>query len=198
MKQLADRLAAALVREASFERPVEVVAYGLEIILNITVQTIIIMLTAYLLNIFLTVLAALISAIIFRSLSGGTHCSNFYSCTILSTSVFIAIGYLALKVSIDMYLLVAVYAIMLLATAIWAPVKMQKALIKRKAVILKICSLAFLMLMFGISTAIQLQEELITATTMGLTWQVFSITPLGTYMISKADKSFQYVRKGVC
>jgi len=40
MKQLADRLAAALVREASFERPAEVVAYGLEIILNITVQTV--------------------------------------------------------------------------------------------------------------------------------------------------------------
>ncbi len=198
MKQLADRLASALVREASFERPVEVVAYGLEIIINITVQTIIIMITAYLLNIFPTVLAALISAIIFRSLSGGTHCSNFYSCTVLSTSVFMAIGYLALKVSMDMFLLIGVYTIMLLATTAWAPVKTQKTLVKRKAIMLKVSSLAFLMLMFGISTAIQLQEELITATTMGLTWQVFSITPLGTYMISKADKSFQYVRKGVC
>lgn len=46
MKQLADRLASALVREASFKSPVEVVAYGLEIILSITVQTIVIMITA--------------------------------------------------------------------------------------------------------------------------------------------------------
>jgi len=198
MKQLADRLASALVRESGFERPVEVVAYGLEIILNITVQTVIIMITAHLLNIFPTVLAALISAIIFRSFSGGTHCSNFYSCTVLSTSVFIAIGYLALKVSMDMFLLIGVYTIMLLATTVWAPVKTQKTLMKRKAIMLKVSSLAFLLLMFGINTAIQLQEELIAATVMGLAWQVFSITPLGIYVISKVDESFQHVRKGVC
>lgn len=197
MKQLADRLASVMVREARFDRPVEVVAYGLEIIFNITIQTIIVMITAYLLHIFPTVLVALISAVIFRSLSGGTHCSNFYSCTVLSTTVFISIGYLALKITMDMYLLVTVYAIILLATAIWAPVNTQKALRKSKATMLKLSSLTFLVLIFGISTTFQLQQELIVATVMGLAWQVFSLTPLGIFVISKVDESFQYIRKEV-
>lgn len=197
MKQLADRLASVMVREARFDRPVEVVSYGLEIIFNITVQTIVIMITAYLLHIFPTVLAALISAVIFRSLSGGTHCSNFYSCTVLSTTVFISIGYLALKITMDMYLLVTIYAIMLLATAIWAPVNTKKALRKRTATMLKISSLAFLILMFGISATLQLQKELIAATVMGLAWQVYSLTPLGIFMLSKVDEFFQNIRKGV-
>jgi len=197
MKQLADRFASAMVREACFDRPVEVVAYGLEIILNIIVQTGIILIIACILHIFPTVLIAIISAIIFRSFSGGTHCSNFYSCTVLSTTVFISIGYLALKITMGTYFFVTVYTIMLLATTIWAPVNTQKVLKKRTATLLKLSSLTFLMLMFGISTTLQLQKELIAAAVMGLAWQVFSLTPLGIFIISKVDESFQYIRKEV-
>lgn len=193
MKWLANYIAAKLVDETNYNRPIEVVSYGLEVILNIACQFVILLIIGYTFNCVTTIMAASISAVVLRNLSGGGHCSNFHRCTFLSCTIFTLIGFFSQRICLNMEFIVSIYLIMLLLVIIWAPVS-NRLWSYQKRIFFKIsssiCLLALLLL------SLHSKEELVVAVMLGLAWQTFTITPAGLLVISKID-SYLGLRKEV-
>lgn len=187
MKKISAALALTISREAKDQRPVEIIAYGLEIILNLGTQLAVLSILSYLLGIFPTVMISVMAAIIFRTFSGGTHLSSFRSCTAVSVITFIAIGYIAAKVAINNEVLIVLYLINLLLLAKWAPYNPKRKYSKNKRRALKQLCIALLLVAFWTSLYLPIQEPYLIALALGLTWQTISITPWGVNIIAKAD-----------
>ncbi|MEG6521770.1 accessory gene regulator ArgB-like protein [Desulfotomaculum sp. 1211_IL3151] len=187
MKKISTVLAINISKEAKDQRPVEVIAYGLEIILNLGTQLAVLSILSYLLGIFPTVMISVIVAVIFRTFSGGTHLSSFSSCTMVSLISFISIGYMAAKIAINTEVLMALYLINFLLLAKWAPYSPKRKYSKNKRRAIKQICIALLLVAFCTSFYLPIQEPYIIALALGLTWQTISITPWGVNLIAKAD-----------
>jgi len=133
-------------------------------------------------------LTASISAVVLRNLSGGGHCTSFYRCTIVSCIIFTSIGYFSGKLQLDLDYVAAIYLIMLLLLAIWAPVS-NRRWNYRKRIFFKITSCIYLLIFLVLSFLLHTKEDLVIAVMSGLVWQVFTITPMGFYLINKIDYS---------
>jgi len=98
IKSIASGFAFYLADEFSIdERSMQTIRYGLEIIIGLILEGMIVMLIAYMLGIVPYVLASLITSISFRLLSGGVHFSTYIRCTVFSTLTAIFISYLAIE-----------------------------------------------------------------------------------------------------
>lgn len=187
MQALAHYLANYIVREAKTNKSVEVIAYGLELVLNLLVQLMIILSIAYIFNILPTVVCVIIPAILFRVLVGGGHCSTFISCTFTSVILFTMLGYLAYIISFNLLWVFIIYLILFLLVITYAPLEPRGVRPKSSTIKIKIASCVFLFLVFLLCIKLYEHNHMITAFIFGLCWQVFSITPPGAWAIRKLD-----------
>ncbi|WP_003545794.1 accessory gene regulator ArgB-like protein [Desulfotomaculum nigrificans] len=187
MNKIAKRLAVNITKEAEDQRPVEIIAYGLEIIFNLGTQLAILGLVSYFLGIFPEVLISVVFAIILRTFSGGSHLSSFLSCTVISVLIFTAIGYVASILVISKEVLMGLFLINSLLLARWAPYSTKRKYSEARRKMLKQTCFSILLVALLISLYLPIPQFLITAVALGLTWQSISITPLGVNIITKVD-----------
>lgn len=184
MKSLAHYIAKKITYESSNKRSFDIVAYGLEVFLNISFQLILLFVIGYMLNCIAAVMLASLSAIVLRSLTGGTHCTSFYKCTLLSCVVFSIIGILSQTVYLNINFLIIICLIMILLIVAIAPVSSRNWTHSNR-IYFKIASSILVLLVLVLHNYIK--DDLIVAITLGLAWQVFTITPVGFLTISKID-----------
>ncbi|MCF8012205.1 MAG: accessory gene regulator B family protein [Clostridiales bacterium] len=188
MHSIANMLAKKLINSSSYQGQIDVIAYGLEIILNITVQVFIFFLIGTLLHVVPEMLAVVIPTLFYRYLSGGTHCSTFLCCTVNSSVIFTVISYCTHVYGENLIaFLPALFVSSLFATLVWAPVNPRMTSVKAKRY--KLYSIIFILLMFFISH-ISFNNSLKPAIALGLAWQAFSISPMGIWIIRKLDFYF--------
>ncbi|RYD01536.1 hypothetical protein N752_30000 [Desulforamulus aquiferis] len=187
MKTFAKIIAKWLTTEDSKNRDVAVIAYGLEILLNIGFQVLILVMVGLLLDITQTILAAVIPTIIYRTLSGGSHFSTFWSCTVVSTLIFTFIGYMTKDSNSNIFLLMAVYILIIIITYLWAPYNPNRFFDNIKKQKLKKASMIYLIFVMFSSIGLNISHPLVDACMVGLVWQSAIITPWGANVIKFLD-----------
>ncbi len=85
--------------------------FGLQLYLILMVETVILLLIAYFLNIFWPVLTAGLSFLIIRKYAGGVHLPTFNSCLIVTLVIFLGIGGLSTVIKINQIFLLVIITI---------------------------------------------------------------------------------------
>mgnify|MGYP001229413031 CR=1 FL=1 len=86
-------------KQAPEHQPIPVIAYGIEIFLNMLIQLMAILFTAYWLGLFGPALTVLIAFSLLRIVSGGKHLSTFLRCTISDVILINFLAWAAVMVS---------------------------------------------------------------------------------------------------
>ena len=197
MKLLAIWLANRIIKGAGDGRPVEVIAYGLEILLNITMQLALLALLGYLFGILPTVMAAVLPTVFYRTLSGGSHFATFWSCTLASMIIFILLGYISVSFKGTGAIIITAYLVMVLLAWKWAPYNPNRFFEKHKIRALKTMSICYLMILLLLSLTVSVNDSLKGAAMLGLAWQTLNITPLGATLIGTANQLVNRRKEGV-
>ena len=192
MHGIAHRIGSYIAKEMANSEAEDVISYGVEIVLGVLFQFIVILGTAACLGVFQAVSAVLFSAVIFRIFSGGGHCTGYYRCLMVSIFTFIPLGYLAYHLADlrhNQLIMVIGTLFVVIFTLMWAPAENPKHPIggKNKRYRLKIICLiliaVFILMLVGFGAGI-----IISGIFVGLLWQTFTITPLGTAWLHRADR----------
>ena len=70
-------------------------SFGLELFVGVVLEAIILLILAFLFNIFWPVFIALLNFLVIRPYAGGIHLPTFNSCLIVTLLVFLLIGFIA-------------------------------------------------------------------------------------------------------
>ncbi|WXJ86901.1 Accessory gene regulator protein B [Moorella humiferrea] len=184
---------------ANYRRPeVEVVAFGLEVLIGGLLQLAVFVATARYLGLLPEMTAALVTMATYRLLSGGPHCSAYYRCLILSALTLNLLAFIGHRLAHFMagilpagFLLV--YGVSLLIARRLAPRDTEAAPIispVRRARLKTACYLwllAWLVLVLlgyyrGWSPGV------LIASMAALTCQSLSLTPLGFTVVGRVDR----------
>ncbi|NSW81945.1 MAG: accessory gene regulator B family protein [Syntrophothermus sp.] len=203
MRPLMVRLAARLAQQTGTPCDLQLVAYGLEILVDGIIQVLAILILALILGVLKPVALVMTVAMVYRRFSGGVHCTGFYRCMTTSAVVFLGLGYLAIQLAATNYVYVfqgfAVIASSF-AAAKWAPgdnpvkpitTEAKKSELKQKS-LLTVVGVALIALAnwyWSLFSPLTL-----TAITLGLLWQSFTITPWGYRLIGWVDRILTGVR----
>jgi len=203
IRNTATEVAELLARELNIEqREADTIRYGLEIILGALMKGVIIIAVSYWLGVIPYVLVALVTLGSLRILSGGVHCNTYGRCLVFT----LALGVIIAKTSIviDSYfnnnsllLLVVLTTVTgLYSVKKWAPVDTPNKPINRKEKREKFQKLsisyvfswsAFMILFIYTRSDVQSTIPLALASIGGFLAQVFSLWPIGCYLIGKFD-----------
>jgi len=128
MYDIASRMAGYLACETGLEQSkVDVVRYGLEIILGEIIKWAILLTSAALLGVLPGAVSAMLSMAVYRLVSGGAHCQDYWRCLTFGMIVFIGVGKLGVLIAPHMAFLTlaatvaASVLLMALINQIWAP-----------------------------------------------------------------------------
>lgn len=109
------------------EKGAQTIRYGLEIIIGIILQGIILTIVSYSLGTIPYVFMALVTFSSLRLISGGVHFTTFARCTVFSTSIAMGLGYFAIVLGYSLTKTILILAI-ILASSVglyfvkkWAP-----------------------------------------------------------------------------
>jgi accessory gene regulator B len=194
-----------LARELELERQKEIeMTFGLELLLAAGLKFGCIVVLAYFFGIFRETMVLVLTAGIFRVVSGGEHCQAFYRCLIGGTVVFLLLGYLAkVLMSVTRYegttFLIVLVSFMLVTAIIskYAPGDTEDKPITEEFEIIRFKRLSLLVavgffIMVVLFLIFEVYTELILPVIMGLLWQVFTITPLGYRFIRGIDSVLRF------
>ncbi|MDQ0286683.1 accessory gene regulator B [Desulfofundulus luciae] len=190
---LAQRIASWLGKELQQEERAAVMAYGLELLLGAVVKLVCFVTIPLLLGIFPQVIAALLASVVFRLAAGGAHCTAYYRCLIGSLTTFTGLGFLARWLGeidapgTEMALVAAFFAVTV--ALIWAPADTPAKPITREGHrrALKIISLLVPLCYLALVWFFPLRGDLVTASTLGLAFQAFTVTPAGYRFVEWLD-----------
>jgi accessory gene regulator B len=183
--ELAVKLANRLGEELQQQERVTVIAYGLELLLGSMVKLVCFIIIPLLLGILPLVLAAFLTSAAFRLVAGGAHCTAYYRCLIGSLATFTGAGFLARWLAgtgldtREMALAGALFAF--LVAMLWAPASTPAKPISREGHrrVLKAISLLLPTVYLVAVYLLPIRRELLAASTLGLAFQSFTVTPAG-------------------
>ncbi|MCK8824558.1 accessory gene regulator ArgB-like protein [Fuchsiella alkaliacetigena] len=166
----------------------EVLAYGLTVLLSTLGSYLLIIVVSSLLGVRALALTAAITASLIKIFSGGIHATCFRNCSLTAVTVFAGIGLVAnyLGSELGESLLILLWGILLIGSLLiylYAPAGIKEKPIKsvQKRSKFKIYSfivfLSFLVLYY-ILYFNGINKSLILAGLLGISWQLFGITPL--------------------
>lgn len=190
-RRIGERLAVALeLPETAAERA----AFALESLFLFVLTSAAILAAAALCGVFWPALAAAVTGAFLRKLSGGAHFSTPWRCILVSTLLAILFGLAGRLLS--PFLARAPLAAVVCATAFaaaavlsrYAPAETPaKPIPEPQRKTLKALSLLFLAAWMPGMLLLPLGRDLLAASTIGLAWQVFSITPAGYCLYRSID-----------
>lgn len=202
MERLINNISELLQQELGLtEERKEVAAYGLYVFISSITGIVSIVVVGFLLGILKLALVAVLTASGLRVLSGGAHSANLRNCTLLGMIVSPGIAMLAEKLghkipTVSMYSLVFVVGLF----ALWAIITYAPADTPNKPIIsedyrrrLRNLALVYLsiwavVIIFNISgTLFSPAYDLVLASTLGILWQAFSLTPGGYKLVAFID-----------
>lgn len=95
-KKLVDFLSRIITENMELESKEKALfSFGLELVIGVVLEAIILLFLAYLFNIFWPVFIALLSFLVIRPYAGGIHLPTYFSCLIVTLLVFLLIGFIA-------------------------------------------------------------------------------------------------------
>jgi len=197
MYDIAFRMASFLAcRVGLEENRVDTVRFGLEIILGEVIKWAILLFAAAIFEVLPGALLAMVSVFVFRMLSGGAHCEDYWRCLTFGVITFLGFGKLGIYLepyithSIVAKFILSGTVVMVILTAIWAPgeVPNRKISTGERAKFKKI-SLVFLVIWAAIMVFLILPHHIPAVVTglLALIVQAFSFTPPGYWAIDRFD-----------
>lgn len=202
MNSLAKKIAHLLVKNTDGLVLEDEVRYGLEIVLGALGQILIITLTALLLGIVKEVVAAAVSAAIYRRYSGGPHCQALYRCTLTSLLTFVGLGYISIYLPISYLPFYIVFITAFTAIVIHTrvpvdnpinPISDEQIIKKRKQISY---SVLFAVLLASLCIGYVWEAKQVSiALLLGLLWQNFTLLPWGHTYIKLWDQLFDKIEK---
>lgn len=198
LSTLAGTLAVHMAEATGLEEDkIDTVRFGLEIILGAIIKGVVLFSSAYLLGVLPQVIAGLVTAGIFRMLSGGAHCTSYSRCLTFGVLVYLILGRTALFAEpfITANLLTGlasfVVFIAILCSVKWVPGEVPYRIMNgpEEIIVFKALSLVYLLLWLGLVVyfAGKGDNSILLAATLALGVQTFSFTPIGYWLISHAD-----------
>ncbi|MCL4441401.1 MAG: accessory gene regulator B family protein [Firmicutes bacterium] len=197
MYDLANCIALHLARETGLERSrVDRVRFGLELLLGELIKFAILLSAAALLGWLPETLAAMAGFSLFRLVSGGPHCEDYWRCLVFSFLVYLgpaatgvyAVPYVTGRVSVMAVL--AGVVVMAALVVVWAPGEVYRRKIKPgERGLFKRLSLLFLTL-WAAALIVFIAPHSISAVTAGLLGsaaQAFTFTPPGYRAVDSFD-----------
>lgn len=189
MYDIANRMAAHLASETGMDKVrADRVRFGLEILMGEIIKLAILLTGAVLLDVLPETLAAMGGFSLFRLVSGGPHCEDYWRCLVFSLLVFwgsAAIGVLVASFVTEPVLvkyIIGSSVVMAVMVLVWAPGEVpQKKIPPQKRPVFKVLSLVFLVL-WGWVLAIYVAPYSMAAAVaglLGLAGQALSFTPPG-------------------
>lgn len=197
MYDIASRMAGFLSCQTGLEQSrVDTVRYGLEIILGEIIKWVILIGAAAILDILPGAMFAMVSMAVFRLVSGGAHCQDYWRCLTFGLIVFLGSGkvgvYLAPYLSQPLMLKAVVVGFLVMAVLVlyWAPgeVVYRKIEFEERALFKKL-SLLFLALWSGITVLfiVPYSVPVTVAGFLSMAVQSLSFTPAGYRLIDAFD-----------
>jgi accessory gene regulator B len=193
IQDLSLKLSTYIANELDQEDNQSVINYGLQIFIGAFLKIISLLGFSYILGTFKPTIVLLVSACLFRTISGGAHCSDYWRCFIATHLVFLPLGYISYKFQLSLSLdqqfnLYFFSALILLAVIyLWAPGEHEeRSLTVRKKRLSKIFAALFIILIYIWVVIFKYQYGL--SVFLGLIWQGFTITPTGYWFMNIIDK----------
>ncbi|MFE3976656.1 MULTISPECIES: accessory gene regulator ArgB-like protein [unclassified Peribacillus] len=180
-----------LTNDGSLKRKKGEIRYGLEMLIILIYQVVIILSLGFLLHMFYYTLLCLVSLSIFRMFSGGAHFSKFNHCLIASIFLIFAISfsskYFPPITDID-YWHIFSYPLLIILIIRYAPILFKKENIfnKTQKKRNKFISISIALLLMIFSLFIPNTYSLVIGQV--LIYQTFTITPFGISIIHLMDK----------
>lgn len=175
----------------------EVVSFGLEVIIGVSLQLIVFIITAGYLNMMTEMMAILITMSSYRLLSGGVHCSAYYRCLILSLATLISLAYLGrwLAFTIERGLpsvATLIFVVGLVTAWRWAPADTPAAPIVNPARRARLKKASYGWLMAWLLVILAGFEQgwpgaTLVASCLAVLFQSFALTPLGFAAVGQVD-----------
>lgn len=188
----------------------EILLYSLNLIKSSLMGYSLLFLTSYIFGVWRYALTAAVTASVFRIFSGGAHATSAIRCSIIGLTVFTGFGAFAGKI-VDKGRLQAflVYLLILLLFSFitlyrYAPAdtpskpinsQAQKKTLRLTSFIL-LASYSVLVLYVSRTSAGNLYINYIAASSLGLGWQMFTLTPWGYSFNHAFDSSLKNLMKG--
>lgn len=197
MYDIASRMAGFLACQVALdESKVDTVRFGLEIILGEAIKWAILLIAAAFLGVLPGAFFAMVSTAVFRMVSGGAHCEDYWRCLVFSLLVFLGVGKLGIYTApyVSQTLLVrtviAGSLIMVVPLLIWAPGEVPNRKIRAgERRLFKKLSLICLAVWTGLTVFFIVPYSIPVAVAgfMALVVQAFSVTPPGFRAIDGFD-----------
>jgi len=213
MEQTVRRLANKIARSLGYDAEKEaVVAYGLIAIVQVTVTVLLVLVLGLLLGVVWEALTVCFSVSIYRRYSGGAHADDANFCTLV-TVVYCSLAALASRWLAAAYgpapmlaAIVLVYAFVFLATYRYAPVDSPNKPVTSKKKIKRVRTASFIIVsvyfalqlcLFLFKIPAQAYRSLGISLLLGVSWQAFTLTPLGAILLHKLNDLPKYLGKEV-
>jgi len=204
-RRLANKIALSLALDSEREA---VIAYGLIAILQVFVTILIVTLLGVIIGALVESLIVCFSVSLLRKYSGGAHAQTAEFCTAI-TAV-----YCTLTAALSKYIIVYIYhpivmliaVILLYACSLWvayryipvdspnkpikSPVKIKRMRIISISILIFYAALSGLFLIF--SRVRPETQSFGISLYFGISWQMFTLTPVGAVMLHKLNEIFQF------
>lgn len=190
---LAVKYSIIITNELNNTEKQKVIAYGLEVIIGAIIKIIVFTTLPLALGIFPQTIAAMITGGFFRLSAGGAHCTAFYRCLLSSVAVFLTMGFMSRYFATVLPVMVIAYLTAFIAIIIAyfkSPAETSAKPIRNKTHRrnLKIISVLTPIIYLVAINLIPLNKGLILASSMGLLFQAYTVTPSGYRFMHKMDQ----------
>lgn len=206
IEKIASESARFLVRELNLdELKSEILAYSVKILLSSVIGYFAIIVLSAAVGVLPWALAAAITASVLRTFSGGAHADSPFNCTVIGTLIFSGLG-LASKYTfgpMEAFLFPVVGGVFL--TAVYCVLRYAPADTHNKPITgethrrrLRNAAAAYVMV-WGVAVMaaapLNIYNEIIYASTLGLFWQALSLTPAGYILAGILNKVINDFKK---
>lgn len=200
MEKVIDRFSKYLQKELSLnEDQREVVAFGLYMVVSFILGYAAIAIVGWLLNVFWLAIAVAATGSVLRVVSGGAHSETMLNCTLFGAIVSPGLALIASFIypflsGLSLYLLVAVFW----SFSIWGVLKYAPADTPQKPITGSVERRRYRNRSLGVLAAWvfvlgggvfygKVSDDILLASTLGLSWQGFSLMPAGYWIVKRFD-----------
>ncbi|MDS1030259.1 accessory gene regulator B family protein [Bacillota bacterium LX-D] len=185
-------------------RDQEVILYGLQILSSVLMGYVFLIIISWALGIFVPVITAALTSSIFRAFSGGAHASSKLRCSIIGLLILIPIGFCAKYTYVAIYPLINYIVLFVVLCGIYVIYKYVPADTPQKPInstlqkkVLKTVSMVLFMIWIIVCFLLSNKTNnpfvalLVYASTLGMFWQLVSVTPWGYKFVDNIDHILQ-------
>lgn len=181
---IANNITDYIIKELTIESEKKpVITYGMELLLISVIKVVVFVSVTLILGVFLPAFVALLSAGIYRFLSGGYHFSTFTKCLLAGVIIFSLLGFAANHgLVLNRGIIILTFIISAVIAFKYAPVGCEtKPIEDSKRGRMKFFSIIYLLVYFVLVYNLLTPGSsniILVASYLGILWQTVSITPL--------------------